>query len=378
MASNDDAFPPVEMLAARLRERIQTEGPLSVAAFMSEALFDPMAGFYATKDPLGAANDFITAPEISQMFGELLGLWTAEVWSAMGAPAPVQLIELGPGTGRMMSDMLRAARAMPGFHEACDVTLVEASPALKMVQGETLAKAPVPVRWAKTLDKAAQGPCVIVSNEFLDCLPVRQAVRVEGRWRERVVGVDPADPNRFAFGLGPVLSEHELGEIPGALREAEEGALVELRPGDAPLVEAIAARLKAHPGYALFIDYGADAPEFGDTLQAIRKHETVDPLDQPGTADLTCWAAFDRLGALGEAAGLDVYGPMGQGAFLKGLGIEQRAAALAATAGEAARGRLARQLHRLVDAEEMGALFKVMAFASPGLPPAPGLDPFQP
>ena len=164
MASDADDFRPLEMLAARLRERIRTEGPLSVAAFMGEALFDPMAGFYATKDPLGAANDFITAPEISQMFGELLGLWTAEVWGQMGAPAPVQLIELGPGTGRMMSDMLRAGRAMPGFLEACDVTLVEASPALKMVQGETLSRAPVPVRWAKQLEAAAKGPCVIVSN----------------------------------------------------------------------------------------------------------------------------------------------------------------------------------------------------------------------
>lgn len=374
--SKSDDFRPVEMLAARLRERIAAEGPLTVAAYMAEALFDPMAGFYATKDPLGAANDFITAPEISQMFGELLGLWTAEVWGQMGAPAPVQLIELGPGTGRMMSDMLRAARAMPGFLEACDVTLVEASPALKMVQGETLSRAPVPVRWAKTVEKAARGPAVIVSNEFLDCLPVRQAIFVEGRWRERVVGIDPADPQRFAFGLGPVLSEADLAQIPPALRDAREGALIELRPSDAPLVEEIAARLHAHPGYALFVDYGADRPEFGDTLQAIRRHEKVDPLDQPGTADLTCWAAFDRLGALAKAAGLDVYGAAGQGAFLKGLGIEQRAAALSRKVDEAGRGRLSRQLARLTDAEDMGSLFKVMAFASPGLPLAPGLDPF--
>jgi len=378
MTSSDDEFRPAEMLAARLRERIRTEGPLSVAAFMAEALFDPMAGFYATKDPLGAANDFITAPEISQMFGELLGLWTAEVWGQMGAPAPVQLIELGPGTGRMMGDMLRAGRAMPGFLEACDVTLVEASPALKMVQGDTLAKAPVPVRWAKELEKAQSGPCVIVSNEFLDCLPIRQAVRVAGRWRERVVGVDPSDPDRFAFGLGPVLTEADLLGLPEALRDAEEGALVELRPGDGPLMEAVAARLTAHSGYALFIDYGADRPEFGDTLQAIRKHEKVDPLDGPGTADLTAWAAFDRLGALGQAAGLEVYGPLGQGAFLTGLGIEQRAAALSRGAAPEARARLKRQLDRLTGASDMGALFKVMAFASPGLPAPPGLDRYKP
>jgi SAM-dependent MidA family methyltransferase len=295
----------------------------------------------------------------------------------MGAPAPVQLIELGPGTGRMMGDMLRAGRAMPGFHEACDVTLVEASPALKMVQGETLARAPVPVRWVKALDKAAAGPCVIIANEFLDCLPIRQAVRVQGAWRERVVGIDPSAPDRFAFGLGAVLGEADLAGLPAALREAEAGTLVELRPGDPPLVEQIAARLHAHPGYALFIDYGADRPEFGDTLQALRRHEKVHPLDAPGTADLTAWAAFDRLGALAVEAGLEVYGPTEQGAFLTGLGVEQRAAALAARTGEAGRARLARQLHRLIAPEEMGSLFKVMALASPGLAPAPGLDAFK-
>ncbi|MGX6647314.1 class I SAM-dependent methyltransferase [Maricaulaceae bacterium MS644] len=375
MTSDSDELRPLAMLAARLRERIAAEGPLSVAAFMGEALFDPIAGFYATKDPLSAASDFITAPEISQMFGELLGLWTAEVWGQMGAPAPVQLIELGPGTGRMMSDMLRAGRAMPGFLEACDVTLVEASPALKMVQGETLSRAPVPVRWARQLEQAAKGPCVIVSNEFLDCLPIRQGVRLDGRWRERVVGLDPKDPARFAFGLGSVLSEADIETLPEALRAAPDGTLVELRPGDPPLVEAVAARLHAAPGYALFIDYGSDAPEFGDTLQAIRKHEKVDPLDRPGGADLTAWAAFDRLGALAQAEGLDVYGPNAQGAFLTGLGIEQRAAALARTAGEAGRGRLMRQLERLTSSDEMGDLFKVMAFASPGLAPPPGLDP---
>ncbi|MFW6412710.1 MAG: class I SAM-dependent methyltransferase, partial [Oceanicaulis sp.] len=277
----------------------------------------------------------------------------------------------------MMSDMLRAGRAAPGFLEACDATLVEASPALKMKQGETLSRAPVPVRWAKRLEDAAPGPCVIVSNEFLDCLPIRQAVRVEGRWRERVVGIDPKDETRFAFGLGPVLPDADLEAIPNPLRAAPDGALVELRPADAPLVAEIARRLTAAPGYALFVDYGSDRPEFGDTLQAIRKHEKVDPLDTPGTADLTAWAAFDRLGRLGREAGLDVYGPIGQGAFLTGLGIEHRAAALSRGLDAEGRGRVARQLHRLVDPSEMGALFKVMAFASPGLPPAPGLERFE-
>ena len=375
-ASDPDDFRPAELLAGRLKARIRAEGPLSVASFMAEALFDPMAGFYATRDPLGADKDFITAPEISQMFGELTGLWAAEGWSLAGAPDPVRLIELGPGTGRMMSDMLRAARVLPGFVEAAEIVLVEASPALKMVQARTLAAALAPVRWVRRIEDAPAGPSLIVSNEFLDCLPIRQAVRHGGVWRERVVGLDPADPDRFVFGLGPALSAADLAELPDVLREAGEGALAELRPGDAPLVEAVAARLHAAPGYALFIDYGADRPELGDTLQALGAHRKVDPLDAPGTADLTAWAAFDRLGRLAQEAGLDVYGPMEQGAFLTGLGIEQRAAMLANGRSTEDRGRIARQLERLISPREMGCLFKAMAFSSPGLPPPPGLEPF--
>lgn len=377
MSEDSEEFRPVEQLAAQLRDRIASEGALPVSAFMSEALLDPMAGFYATKDPLSAGGDFITAPEISQMFGELLGLWAAEVWGQMGAPDPVRLIELGPGTGRMMSDVLRAARAAPGFLDASRLHLVEASPALKMVQGRTLAAAPLQARWEAQLDRIAPGPSIILGNEFLDCLPIRQAIRHRGMWRERVVGVSPDDPDRFIFGLGPVLAQADIAEIAPALREAEDGALVELRPGDAALIDTLAARLCAEPGYALFIDYGSAAPETGDTLQALRQHQKVDPLDGPGSADLTAWVDFDRLGRLALNAGLDVYGVQTQGAFLKGLGIETRAAALARNQDETGKAKLARQLHRLITDEEMGELFKVMAIASPGLPPAPGLERFQ-
>ena len=372
--SADSEFRPLEILAERLRTRIRSEGPLSVAAFMSEALFDPMAGFYATKDPLGAANDFITAPEISQMFGELIGLWAAEVWGQMGAPNPVKLIELGPGTGKMMSDILRAGRAAPGFIDSVDVHLVEASPALKMVQGETLSNAPCRVQWHKRLDDVENGPSIIVSNEFLDCLPIRQAVFHQGQWRERVVGFHPEDDTRFAFRLGAVLSQSDIETLPEALRSGQEGQLVELRTADAPLMAQIATRLKTHPGYALFIDYGADAPVYGDTLQAIAKHQKVDPLAQPGGADLTSWAFFDRLASLGRVEGLEAYGPTGQGDFLLGLGIEQRAAMLARALDEARQKVLHRQLERLTHRDEMGELFKVMAFSSPNLPDAPGLD----
>ena len=374
---SDDAFRPAQMISERLRERIRTEGSLSVAAFMTVALFHPMAGFYATKDPLGAANDFITAPEISQMFGELLGLWAAECWMQMGAPSRFELIELGPGTGRMMSDMLRAGRAAPGFLDAVHVTLIEASPALKMVQGQTLANAPVPIGWAKGFDKAPSGPAVIIGNEFLDCLPLRQAIRHQGQWRERVVTLHPEDETRFAFALGPVLGEGDVAFIAPDLRESAEGTLVELRPGDQQQVDQLAKRFARDPGYALFIDYGSDQPETGDTLQAIRAHQKVDPLEAPGTADLTAWVDFDRLLRLGEDAGLAAFGPMTQGDFLAELGIEQRAAVLSRSVDEAGQAKLQRQMHRLVSPEDMGVLFKLAAFSARGLPPAPGIAPFR-
>ena len=374
---SDDEFRPAQMISERLAERIRTEGSLSVAAFMAEALFHPMAGFYATKDPLGAANDFITAPEISQMFGELLGLWAAECWMQMGAPSRFELIELGPGTGRMMSDMLRAGRAAPGFLDAVHVTLIEASPALKMVQGQTLASASVPINWAKDFDKAPSGPAVVIGNEFLDCLPIRQAIRHKGQWRERVVTLHPEDEARFVYGLGPVLGEADMAFIAPGLREADDGTLVELRPGDQQQIDQLAARFDRDPGYALFVDYGSAKPETGDTLQAIRAHQQVDPLDAPGTADLTAWVDFDRLLRLGVDAGLSAFGPMTQGDFLTELGIEQRAAVLSRSVDEAGQAKLKRQMHRLVSPEDMGTLFKLAAFSSEGLPPAPGIAPFK-
>ena len=377
-AHDPDDFRPLDILKARLKARIASEGPMPVSAYMAEALFDPMAGYYATKDPLGADKDFITSPEISQMFGEFVGLWAAECWGQLGAPDPFQLIELGPGTGRMISDALRAGAAAPGFVQAAKLTLVEASPALKMVQGRTLAGAPVQPCWRGRIEDAAQGPSLIVSNEFLDCLPIRQAVKHEGVWRERLVGFAPEDEGRFAFVLGGALSKADLALIDLTLRDRPDGTLVELRAADAPLIETVANRFKAAPGYALFVDYGSATPEPGDTLQALAKHQKVDPLETPGGADLTAWVDFDRIARLALEAGLEVYGPMGQGPFLTGLGIETRAAALGRGRNSVVQARLQRQLQRLTAPDEMGDLFKVIALASKGLPPPPGLDPFTP
>lgn len=357
------------MITERLHQRIAESGPLSIAEFMMVALFDPQAGFYATKDPIGAGSDFITAPEISQMFGELMGLWSAQTWMDMGKPDPFYLIELGPGRGTMMADALRAGRSVPGFVEAARVCLVEASAALKAVQAQTLGPTGAQIQWIDRLEAVPPGPSIVLGNEFLDCLPVRQAVRHKDAWHERLVGLDE-DGDTFVFVLGPPLAS-DADLVPERLRDAADGSLVELRPGDRQVVEQLAARFKADDGRALLIDYGPATSEVGDTLQAIRAHKKVDALDEPGTADLTARVDFESLIADAEKSGLTAYGPVEQGTFLMSLGIEARAAALLQAAPEQ-KSKIARQLWRLTDAEQMGRLFKLVCLDAAGLPLPPG------
>lgn len=355
-------------IAEKIAERIRNSGPVSIATFMTEAMFDPLEGFYATKNPIGAGEDFITAPAISQMFGELIGLWCGQVWMDMGQPKSFQLVELGPGTGQMMSDVVRAGRAVPGFLEAVQITLIEASAALKMVQGQTLTPMGVEVQWANRLEAVAAGPAIILGNEFLDCLPVRQAVRQDGRWHERLIDLD--ETGQFQFVMGPALGV-ETDLISQPLRDLADGAIVELRPGDQQMVEALAQRFATDPGHALFLDYGPARSEPGDTFQAIRQHQKADPLDAPGTADLTARVDFEQLAHFATTAGLSVTGPASQGDFLKALGIEMRAAALIQSAPDQKR-RFARQLMRLTEPDQMGELFQAVALSTPGLPKPPG------
>ncbi len=356
------------MIADRLRDRIRQTGPMSIAAFMTEALFDPRDGYYATKDPIGAGADFITAPEISQMFGELMGLWAAQSWMDMGKPAAFQLVELGPGRGTMMADALRAARTVPGFMDAAHVVLIEASAALKAVQAQTLGPTGAQIRWVDRLESVPPGPAIVLGNEFLDCLPVRQAIRRGDDWHERMIGLD-ADAV-FVFVLGPPLGA-DANLIPDRLRGAPEDSLVELRPGDRQVVDALAARFADAPGRALFIDYGPATSETGDTLQAVKAHKKVPPLEAPGTADLTARVDFESLAAAARAARLAVSGPVTQGDFLIGLGLEARAAALCQAAPDK-RAVFARQVWRLTDPEQMGTLFKLVCLDADGLPAPPG------
>jgi NADH dehydrogenase [ubiquinone] 1 alpha subcomplex assembly factor 7 len=339
---------------------------MPVALFMQVCLFDPRQGYYAQGAGLG--RDFTTAPEISQMFGELLGAWCAHAWRDLGSPHPVHWIELGPGRGALIADAWRAAGAAPGFPAAAQLTLVEASAPLRALQGERLAPLGARPGFAARLEDAPEGPLLLLANEFLDCLPIRQFVRVEDGWRERLVGLDAA--GGLAFGLSPTPLRDDAA-IPSALRQAPPGSIVETRPAADALLAHLALRLHAHPGRALFIDYGPPASERGDTLQAIALGRKVSPLDCPGAADLTARVDFSTLAHTARALGLDTAGPLPQGAFLHALGVEARAQRLAA-ANPAAAETIAQALQRLTAPQAMGTLFQVMCVSSPGLPAAAG------
>lgn len=358
-------------LAAEIRALIARDGPMSVADYMTLCLSHPQHGYYVTRDPLGRAGDFTTAPEISQMFGELIGLWAVAVWQQMGAPRPLRLIELGPGRGTMMADALRAGATVPDFVAAASVHLVEMSPVLRERQRKALAGRGEPVTWHETLDQVPPGPQIILANEFIDALPVHHAVRGTDGWHERVMQLD--DAGRLAWGVASSAMADFDATLPAELAGAPTGAVYEWR-SDA-IVFAIADRLKRDGGAALFIDYGHARPGVGETLQALRAHRFSDPLADPGGADLTAHVDFAHLAHAFGAAACRVQGPLTQAEFLHRLGIEARAARLkrAATARQAA--DIDSALHRLTAPDQMGELFKVLAVADPGQGALPGFDP---
>ena len=355
-------------LRERLLGLIAQNGPMTVAQYMASALYDPTGGYYARRAMLGAGGDFITAPEVSQMFGELVGLWCAQSWMDMGSPAPFHLIELGPGTGALMRDARRATQIVPGFGDATQISLVEFSAGLRERQ---IAAIGADATWVTRLEDVAKGPAIIVGNEFLDCLPIRQFVRAPDSWRERLVGVD-AD-GELTFGLAPEALE-TVAPIPIQLRAAPEGSVAEIAPALPAFIAQLAARLRTHGGRALFTDYGTPTTTAGDSLQAVREHLKVGPLDTPGGADLTAHVDFATLAALARAAGLDVAGPRSQGAWLRALGMDARAAALAKARPDKA-GTIARQHARLTAPDEMGELFQAICLSTPGLPAPAGFEP---
>jgi SAM-dependent MidA family methyltransferase len=355
----------VTPLGREIRELIAAEGPITVERYMALALGHPRHGYYMTRDPFGAEGDFTTAPEMSQMFGELLGLWAAETWSAMGRPRLLRLVEFGPGRGTLMADALRAGHVLPGFREALSVHLVETSPALREAQIRTLAPSGGEPAWHARLDEVPPGPAIILANEFFDALPVRQFVRAEDGWRERVVGLGPEGD--LGFGLAP--DPDSRLSVPG-----RTGDLLEVGEAGLALVRDLASRLVRQGGAALVLDYGHLRSGRGDTLQAVRRHRFTDPLAEPGEADLTAHVDFAALSRVAAQAGAAVHGPATQGNFLRALGIEARAERLARSA-PLAKGGLKAASRRLTGsgAGEMGALFKVLAFSDPRIAALPGL-----
>jgi NADH dehydrogenase [ubiquinone] 1 alpha subcomplex assembly factor 7 len=359
----------------KIVRRIRAEGPMTVAAYRAVALHDPEGGYYARRGPIGAAGDFTTAPEISQVFGELIGLWCAELWERIGRPDPVILAELGPGRGVLMSDLLRAAGTVPEFRRALRILLVEASAVLRAEQERRLRPAqPVLAQpaWVSRVEELPDGPMLMVANEFLDALPIRQFVRRPDGWSERMVAVDPE--GHLVFVDGPESPVASL-LVPGSLSHCTPGTIAEICPAALALARALGSRLAREPGAALFIDYGYFPTAPGPSLRALQCHRPVSALAAPGTADLSAHVDFAAFTEAARTAGADIHGPISQRQFLTALGAGLRLAALSARAKPAQRRSLESGVARLLDPREMGDLFKVVALVSPGLTSPEGFGP---
>ena len=366
-------------LKERITGLIAAQGPISVAQFMTIVLHDPEFGYYATRDPFGlpregrVGGDFITAPEISQMFGEMLGLWVAMAWMEQGKPQHPLLVELGPGRGTLMADMLRALKAAPDLLRRLDVVMVENSPHLRGMQEAALKDTPVRISWQNQFDPPAGRPVFLVANEFFDALPIRQYVKTARGWCERMV---TAKGDALTFALAPAPTPSAL--IPEDRAAAPDGGVYETAPSGIALAEDIARQVAANGGAALLIDYGYDRLSleeggFAETLQAVGGHRFADVLAAPGAHDLSAHVDFTALREAGRRGGAGVHGPIGQGALLKALGIEARAQMLAAKNPGSAEA-LAEALSRLTAPDRMGTLFKALAFLPGMAVSAPGFE----
>jgi SAM-dependent MidA family methyltransferase len=327
--------------------------------YIEACLYDSEFGYYRTRTAIGQGGDFVTAPEISQVFGELIGLWAGEVWRQMGEPAPVRLVELGPGRGTLMADVLRALKVVPGFLSGATVHLVETSKTLQDSQRAALAQAPLQISWHDDLKDIPDGPSILIANEFFDCLPVQQFVYDAsiGCWRERMVGLH-GDSFRFASGA---IVEPPPGLDPGAATEIEYGAILEHRPAVGDIIDAFAARSSLA---ALIIDYGYSRLSVGDTLQAVRAHRFASLFDVPGESDITAHVDFLHLEETAARAKMKTFGPMPMGEWLLRLGLEARVRQLLAHASEEEANEMGGRVARLVDPAQMGVLFKVLALTN--------------
>ena len=359
-------------LLDHLKRRITLDGPISVADYMADCLGHPDHGYYMTRDPFGEAGDFITAPEVSQMFGELIGLWLVECWKQRNSPKAVTLVELGPGRGTLMSDILRAAKMAPAFLKAVDIHLVETSPALRRHQEKALAGHKV--TWHDDLSSVPErGALYAVANELFDALPIHQLVRTESGWRERMIGLDPENGG-LAWGLSPGTPGLIARMNPRLEGEARPGDIAEICPAGAGIARELGRRISESDGVGLFIDYGYARSACGDTFQALKGHQYVDVLDHCGEADLTAHVDFEALALSFQMTGAQPAPLLTQGEFLNRLGLSMRAQALARGADGKQIEALQAAYDRLTGADQMGELFKVLAIGGRDHPKLPGFD----
>jgi len=358
-------------LLAEIRKLIKSSGPMPVWRYMELCLMHPQHGYYVSRDPLGREGDFTTAPEVSQMFGELLGLWSASIWKAIGSPPMLRLVELGPGRGTMMADALRAIRVLPPLYQAISVHLIEINPVLCDKQ-KTMLSAVRNIQWHASIDEVPPGPSIIFANEYFDVLPIHQVVKRTTGWHERLVEIDNNGNLAFCAADEPIPHFEIL--LPPLVREAPIGAVFEWRP-DSEIMK-IATRVRDERGAALIIDYGHLRSDAGDTFQAIARHTFTDPLKNPGQADVTAHVDFQALARAAEDVGARVHGPVPQGEFLKRLGIETRAVTLMAKANHEVSEDIAEALQRLIGGGRsgMGSMFKVIGISDPSIDTLVGLS----
>jgi SAM-dependent MidA family methyltransferase len=351
-------------LQSEIKKLIKSSGPMPVWRYMELCLTHPQHGYYVSRDPLGREGDFVTAPEVSQMFGELLGLWAASVWKTMGSPASLRLVELGPGRGTMMADALRALRVLPPLYQTLTVHMVEINPVLREKQRETLSSVRN-ITWHDSIDDVVEGPAIILANEYFDALPIHQAIKRETGWHERTIELDPDGKLSFGISAEPLPRFEVL--LPPLIRAAPVGAVFEWRP-DSEIMK-IARRVRDQDGAALIVDYGHVRSDAGETFQAIARHSFTDPLKAPGLADVTAHVDFQALARAAEDLGARVHGPVTQGEFLTRLGIEQRALTLMAKASHEVSEDVSSALKRLIGGGRggMGSMFKVLGISSADL-----------
>ncbi len=358
-------------LKDRIVRQIEIGGPVSVSDYMALCLFDPEFGYYTTREPFGAKGDFTTAPEISQIFGELAAIWLYSAWREAGAPIPATFTEIGPGRGTMMADMLRTFSQLdPSLASSAGFAMVEISPRLAECQRQTLRSAPVMPRWVSSIDELDEEPLFIIGNELFDAIPFRQFVKTERGWRERCVGI--GETGALAFAAGTTAPDPQI--LPLGNEGAPAGSIAEISPQRFALMEAVCTRISANGGAGLFFDYGYVKPSLGDSFQALRAHRFVDVLDEPGTADLTSHVDFSALASAARNCGLAA-AISTQGEFLLKMGLLERAASLGANAGAEVREKIGASIERIAGEKGMGKLFKTIAVAPKELPLPPFSQP---